>query len=105
MKLTRISAESESWPSYFVCGAWPAEELSIAPSRTPASKRFWKRTNGPSATSPFQIRGKLVAQFLPLRKFDELFPGCSIPIPRAPAIAQPLDLAQCISDKSMTDLL
>ena len=48
MKLTRISAESESWPTYFACAAWPAEELSIAPSRTPASKRFWKRTNGRS---------------------------------------------------------
>jgi len=30
----------------FCMRAWPAEELSIAPSRTPASKRFWKRTNG-----------------------------------------------------------
>jgi hypothetical protein len=30
---------------YFACEAWPAAEPSIAPSRTPASKRFWKRTN------------------------------------------------------------
>src|SRR6266851_5624674 len=42
MKLTRISAESESWPTYFACAAWPVAELSIAPSRTPANKRFWK---------------------------------------------------------------
>src|SRR3981081_981610 len=42
MKLTRISAESESWPTYFACAAWPVAEPSIAPSRTPANKRFWK---------------------------------------------------------------
>jgi hypothetical protein len=28
-----------------------------------------------------QIRGKLISQFLSAGKFDEVFPGCSIPIP------------------------
>jgi hypothetical protein len=28
-----------------------------------------------------QIRGKLISQFLPVGKFDEVFPRCSIPIP------------------------
>jgi hypothetical protein len=45
MKLTPISAESERRPTYFACGAWPVEELSIARFRTAASKRFWKHTN------------------------------------------------------------
>jgi len=45
MKLTQISAESGSWPTYFACAAWPVEERSNAPSRTRASKRFWKRMN------------------------------------------------------------
>ncbi len=45
MKPTRISAESESWPTYFACAAWPVEEHSIARSRTPVNKRFWKRMN------------------------------------------------------------
>src|SRR6266851_1576132 len=39
MKLTRISAESGSWPWYFACAAWPVEEPSTAPSRMPANKR------------------------------------------------------------------
>ena len=29
---------------YFACAAWPVEEPSIAPSRMPVNKRFWKRT-------------------------------------------------------------
>jgi len=30
---------------YFACAAWPVEERSIALSRTPVNKRFWKRMN------------------------------------------------------------
>jgi hypothetical protein len=45
MKLTQIFAESGSLPMYFACAAWPVEERSIALSRTPVNKRFWKRMN------------------------------------------------------------
>ena len=45
MKRTPISGESERRRTYFACAAWPVEERSIAPSRTAASKHFWKRTN------------------------------------------------------------
>jgi hypothetical protein len=46
------------------------------------------------------IRGKFISQFLSARKFDEVFPDCPIPIPRSPAVAQPLDLDHRVSDKS-----
>src|SRR5487761_132860 len=46
------------------------------------------------------IRGKFISQFLSAGKFDEVFPDCSIPIPRSPAVTQPLDLDQRVSDKS-----
>src|SRR5215469_17669189 len=46
------------------------------------------------------IRGKFIFQFLSTGKFDEVFPDCSIPIPRPPAVAQPLDLDQRVSGKS-----
>jgi hypothetical protein len=33
-------------------------------------------------------------------KFDEVFPDCSIPIPRSPAVAQPFDFDHSVGDES-----
>src|SRR5207302_2890521 len=48
-----------------------------------------------------QLRREFISQFLPARKFDEMLPGCSISIARCLAVAQSLDLAQRLSDKSL----
>src|SRR5882672_10000620 len=46
MKRMRTSAKKGRKPTCFACGAWPVAELSIAPSRMPASRPFWKLTSG-----------------------------------------------------------
>ena len=48
-----------------------------------------------------QITGKLITQFVSVGKLDEVLPSCPISITRSPAVAQPLDLAQGVSGKSL----